>query len=366
MGKGNCNRIESVEDMENIRVSFIVPVYGVEKYLKICVDSILAFMDSNIEVILVDDGSPDQCPAICDEYADRDARVKVVHQKNAGVSAARNRGIVEAVGEWLYFVDSDDWIDAAEIEALAEEGEQYQADIVFADCIEEYEDGENRRVRLFSETFQTDEKAKIFQIQKAVLCHKYSPHFSKGADNAYPAPWSKLVRRSLVMENNIRFDPYVRGVYDDGIFTLEILESASRLIYTARTAYHYRILQSSIVHAFREDQIQRFTLNCEVIDKFAEAKGKDEDFRQAEYCRRIAYLSSFLTSYFFHPKHKGNRKDGYRELDGVLKRYPYAEALEKAEYRNLEGKHQYTLFCMRERFFFGLYLYTVMKRLIRK
>ena len=91
-------------------ISVIVPVYGVEAYLNQCIDSILAQTHKNLEIILVDDGSPDRCPTICDEYARKDSRVRVIHKKNGGLSDARNAGLEIATGEYIGFVDSDDWI----------------------------------------------------------------------------------------------------------------------------------------------------------------------------------------------------------------------------------------------------------------
>ena len=93
-------------------ISVIVPVYNVEPYLRKCVDSILAQSYSNLEVILVDDGSPDGCGAICDEYAAKDARVRVIHKPNGGVSDARNAGLDIMTGDYVAFVDSDDWVEA--------------------------------------------------------------------------------------------------------------------------------------------------------------------------------------------------------------------------------------------------------------
>ena len=112
-------------------ISVIVPVYNVEKYLNRCVDSILNQTYTNLEVILVDDGSPDSCPAICDEYAKKDKRVKVIHKANAGVSAARNDGIQLAQGEFVVFVDSDDWIDSTMYEKMLAKQQETNADLVF-------------------------------------------------------------------------------------------------------------------------------------------------------------------------------------------------------------------------------------------
>jgi len=99
-------------------ISFIVPVYNVEDYLHECVDSIIGQTCGDWELILIDDGSPDRCPQICDEYAAKDNRIKVIHQRNAGVAAARNAGLDAAQGEWIWFVDSDDWIVREAVEIL--------------------------------------------------------------------------------------------------------------------------------------------------------------------------------------------------------------------------------------------------------
>lgn len=92
-------------------ISIIIPVYKAEKYLHCCVDSVLAQSFTNFELILIDDGSPDNSGTICDEYAKQDRRIKVFHQENQGVSAARNLGIEQAKGEWIAFIDSDDWVE---------------------------------------------------------------------------------------------------------------------------------------------------------------------------------------------------------------------------------------------------------------
>lgn len=110
-------------------VSIIVPVYKVEPYLNKCVDSILAQTFTDFECILVDDGSPDSCGKICDEYVQKDSRVKVIHQENQGLSAARNSGLDMASGAWIVFVDSDDWIEPDAVEVLYRAALQNDADM---------------------------------------------------------------------------------------------------------------------------------------------------------------------------------------------------------------------------------------------
>ncbi|MBQ9737112.1 MAG: glycosyltransferase family 2 protein [Clostridia bacterium] len=111
-------------------VSVIVPIYKVEEYLENCVESIINQTYPNLEIILVDDGSPDNCPKICDEYAEKDERIKVIHKKNGGLSDARNAGIEVATGEFIYCVDSDDSIEDCAIEVAVEKAKELNADIV--------------------------------------------------------------------------------------------------------------------------------------------------------------------------------------------------------------------------------------------
>ena len=115
--------------MSNIMISVIVPVYKVEPYLHKCLDSILSQTYQNLEIILVDDGSPDRCGAICDEYAQKDPRVKVIHKENGGIATARNAGMRIAAGDYWMFVDSDDWLEADAISNLYQLLAEYNADL---------------------------------------------------------------------------------------------------------------------------------------------------------------------------------------------------------------------------------------------
>ena len=341
-------------------LSIVVPVYRVEKYLRRCMDSILQQKDVNLEVIAVDDGSPDGCPGILDGYAAADSRVKVIHQPNGGVSNARNTGIGHATGRWIYFADSDDWLAGSPLKEMVRQADAENLDILFVDCNEQYENGQSARLRLFSQSFVTEDRECIMAVQRSVLCHKMSPYFSPGADSAYPAPWSKLVRTALVKENGIRFDPYVGGVYDDGLFTLEILEKAKKIAYSGICAYNYRILTSSIVHSYKPGMVVKFEKNCERVDAFMQRYNKGEAFRDAEYARRVAYLSSFMPV-FFMPAEQGAAKEKKEEYRAVVSRSPWKEAIANARMDLLETKHKATLICMRTGLTAGLKLYSRLK-----
>ena len=133
--------------MKNERlISVIVPVYKVENYLNQCLESIVKQTYSNLEILLVDDGSPDRCPEICDEWARREKRVRAIHKQNGGLSDARNAGLALAQGELVMFVDSDDWIAPEMAEKMLEAMEREEADMVICQYIKALPDGKTKRV----------------------------------------------------------------------------------------------------------------------------------------------------------------------------------------------------------------------------
>lgn len=127
--------------MSSPKVSIVVPVYKVEEYIDRCLDSLLNQTLKDIEIILVDDGSPDNCPKICDEYAQKDARVRVVHKQNEGLGYARNSGMEVAVGEYIAFVDSDDFVDIRMFEELYDVARGNDSDVVYCNIYKYYNEG---------------------------------------------------------------------------------------------------------------------------------------------------------------------------------------------------------------------------------
>lgn len=199
-------------------VSIIVPVYNAEKYLSRCIDSIIKQTYSNLEVLLIDDGSSDKSGTICREYADIDNRIKVINQSNQGVSKARNRGLEEASGEFICFVDSDDWIDDTHIEGLV-------ASIAENDCIcEGYIRGNTQSIL----------KAKRVDLLK-IDGNDVAVFFVNGF--IHPC-WNKLFKKSIIEVNNIRF-PTDISISEDSLFCLEYLSCSHSIAFSERANYHY-------------------------------------------------------------------------------------------------------------------------------
>ena len=218
--------------MEPIAVSIIVPIYRTEAFLEQCIKSLLAQSLTNIEIILVDDGSPDGCGKICDAYALVDDRIKVCHQKNAGVGAARNHGLELASGEYIGFVDSDDWVSANMYEKLYQAGKANHCDVVSCNFAY-YRD--NGRESKFIEEKQTIPHEKVID-KSDFLEYIYLPTI-KG--RIFTALWNKIYAKSLLKENNIVFPSNI-PLREDYYFHMDIFTYAESMIHVGEIGYFYR------------------------------------------------------------------------------------------------------------------------------
>ena len=217
--------------------SVVIPIYNVEKFLNQCVDSVIAQSFRNIEIILVDDGSPDQCPQICDEYARNDCRVKVIHKKNGGLSDARNSGIDAARGQYLLFLDSDDyWDDLDALKKIYDVIVQYNyADLIMFQAKLLYPDGsmiadKGHFVNGFN--FMSSEEALQYLAEHGLLIG---------------SACSKVVRRTFLIENNLFFKVGIKS--EDIDWILRVANCMPKYLYTDQYFYIYRKGRSESITA---------------------------------------------------------------------------------------------------------------------
>jgi glycosyltransferase involved in cell wall biosynthesis len=206
-------------------ISIIVPVYKVEKYLRRCIDSILSQTFVNFECILIDDESPDDSGKICDEYAEKDSRIIVIHQKNAGVSAARNAGLDIAKGEWLGFVDSDDWCDPDMFQVLYDNAIKYNSDISI--CGYRIIDTSNK----IKTTIKCSRKIQILNKEEAI-----SGIFLLRCFGGYS--WNKLVKSDIFIQSKLRYDPKITYMQDVLLF-YELFKYIKKAVYLPMPYYNY-------------------------------------------------------------------------------------------------------------------------------
>lgn len=219
----------------NDLISVIVPVYKVENYLHSCVDSILNQTYSNLEIILVDDGSPDGCGQICDAYNQMDSRVKVIHQENAGVGVARNSGMKMASGEYIMFVDSDDWLAPDAIQTLYDRLIADSSAFAMGKHTDAYEDG-----RL--------NESSCAWMQDSVLSGAELLGRMDGRYNVPVAAWAKLYRREVLEQ--ILY-PRLKCAEDLWVFP-DIVDGCERISVVGKTIYYYFQRSDSLIHAKSE------------------------------------------------------------------------------------------------------------------
>ena len=247
-------------------ISVIVPVYKVEPYLRRCVDSILSQTFADFELILVDDGSPDNCGAICDEYAQKDSRVRVIHKENGGVSSARNAGLDIANGTYVTFCDSDDYYTVEWLENLLVAITSNQADVIVGNFkMMSSDEKELQSIQHEVATYQTES----FEGKKQYV---YSQLF--GNKNGWEV-WSRLFKMQIVKDKNVRFCESCGNYAEDLGFVLEYMLFANKVVSIEFSGYRYRVrpesMMQSSVGVYKFDNVSEVALHflhkCELVFK---------------------------------------------------------------------------------------------------
>ena len=214
--------------MENDLITIIVPVYKVEKYLAKCIENIINQSYANLEIILIDDGSPDNCGEMCDNYAREDKRIKVIHKENGGLSDARNRAIDITTGKYILLVDSDDYLEKNAVEYLSNVANKYNADIVIGQSNLVYEGKEGKKVKVYSDFTREDSQEEIYNAEQALEMMLYNSKFTNNALN-------KLYRTTLF--EDIRYP--VGKLYEDLATTYKLISKSEKIVLGKKITYNY-------------------------------------------------------------------------------------------------------------------------------
>jgi len=234
-----------------VRISVIVPVYNVKPYLARCVDSILRQTMADFELILVDDGSADGSGALCDAYV-RDGRVRVVHQENQGLGLARNTGLEYAKGEYVCFIDSDDYAGPELLACLAAAARRHQADVVIGGWTEVFADGRQKRCTYREAVFTTEEERR-----SCILGCVAAPPESREEVLWSVSAWAKLYRRDVIRRHGLRFVSERILISEDILFNLDFLRYSERVAVAEDASYCYCVNAGSLSKRYREDRFQR-------------------------------------------------------------------------------------------------------------
>ena len=327
-------------------ISVIVPVYEVaEEYFHKCVESILSQSYKDLQLVLVDDGARKPLPELCEEYAGRDERVLVLHQENKGASAARNAGLNACSGQYVTFVDSDDYIAENTLELAAEriEGDNLQVLLwgsykCYGSRLEKYMPYSDD-IRLFDK----DRKREL--MYKTLV--GYLPFYREPATRfGSGSCCSKLYDRSFLMENGLLYPEGIKRA-EDVNFNLRVFDRADRIGYMNRHLYYYRQLQDSATYSYREGGIEVFTSALGAIRDFLEETHKDGEFLQIYYMRCIFFFLESMDMDYFNPNNKKPLGKRLGEMRGALNEEPYREAVENIELKRLSMARRLPVLLMR-------------------
>ena len=253
---------------EKALISIIIPVYKVEKYLEKCIQSVINQTYENLQIILVDDGSPDNCGKICDEYAKKDHRIEVIHKSNGGLSDARNKGLEMAKGEYIGFVDSDDYIEADMYEVLYNLLKQYNADVSICN----FYTVSQGKISIKNADNGINEYNRI-EILKEILLDK----------NIQSYAWNKLYKKELFDE--IKYP--IGKKYEDIGTTFYLLEKCNKVVVTGKSEYYYINRQDSIVNNVTESTITDYMELIIQRYDYIEENIKELSSYNKDYLKRI-------------------------------------------------------------------------------
>lgn len=323
--------------------SIIIPVYKVRQdYFETCVESIRNQNFRDLEIILVDDGSPDDCGAICDRFGEMDARVKVIHQKNQGVSAARNAGIEAAQGEWIMFVDADDWVADGCYEKLATQVCNCDCDMLMFRLVRAYD---NQTVSL-TYPFEPNRVYDTSICEDKEELYRLAMRPPKLGNSVVYYSVDKVIRREFLNTKKLRY-PVGLPKSEDKVFFLQCFEKLRRLCFVDQAHYFYRINVDSVCNRYSDTadldrlQLARILLPiADRMDKELRALKDDNEYAVlANDCKRFLFgiVSDVFSLKFFHP----NCPYSKRERKVLAKKFigtePFNVCIQDVKYEQLSA-----------------------------
>ena len=313
--------------------SVIVPIYNVEKYIKKCIDSVLAQTFTDFELILVDDGSPDKCPIICDEYAKSDSRIKVIHKANGGLVSARQAGIKVATGEYVFNLDGDD---AMLPSALADANNiilETHADIVsfsYNTCI----NGEVGQI-----VFDLADEG--LYTKKEIEQKLYPKLLSdKNMEHIFYFLWGKAIRRKLVIGHQLNVNPAI-SLGEDLSCMVPCYLDAETVYMSRKSAYLYTIRNDSISTDFKTHQI------TQIADVIIGLRNLDTKKPQ-DFDAQIARYSCFMCFAILAAAAEGNHFSAIEKIRELVLNSLHKEEIEKAEFENITVKSRIAISLMKK------------------
>ena len=289
-------------------ISIIVPIYKVENFIRQCIDSIVAQTYKDLEIILVDDGSPDNCPKICDEYAKADKRVRVIHQPNGGLINARKSGLKAASGDYVCFVDGDDWIEPDMYEHIAESIESNTPDCIITQFYYSYTDKEIKSSYALNKPYY-NRNAIENEVFPSMLFTE--PYYSFGI---YPNCWTKVFKKVILEKHLMDVNERIR-LGEDIAFTFPCLMECQSISFIDKALYHYRINSESMTKKYDPKLCDIFYLPYETLMIKSEYLNVDLSDQLPYY---LLYLVNFLIRNETLVSHYNSQEQTVKVIERVI------------------------------------------------
>ena len=317
-------------------ISIIVPVYNVEKYLKKCIESIINQTYDNLEIILIDDGSTDKSGKICDEYRDKDKRIIVEHILNKGVSNARNTGLNIAKGNWVVFVDSDDWIETQFCEKLYKNAiENKNIDIICSGYKRVYTDKE--------EIINCDKEKIIYDSHQFLIK-------LLNVQNGYGFCHMKLIKKNCI--NNIRFNKDIK-VGEDALFNMQLTQKIKKVMILGEPLYNYRFNGNSVVRKYDDNYANNYLYAMEHTKRYLQHNYKNDQLIAKNFYNYVAYhILLIAVNYCFNKANKKNIFGQIKVLKDICDNEIFKQAIKNSNYKELSYTRKITSFTIKYKLLF--------------
>lgn len=342
---------------ERIKISIIVPIYNVEKYLEECVKSLVGQTYENIEIILVDDGSTDNSGKICDRLMEQDKRIFVFHKENGRTASARNLGVKKANGEYVLFIDPDDWFEKSTVEILVNKIKSTNADVLRFNYVKEYGNffQENQNCLIEEKIYQGEEFNQIIRKNLGLIGKelKNIEHFNFLASVCFGC-----YKKDLILNNDIEFTDIDKiGSFSDGLFNLQYLLNAKSFVYVDQCFYHYRKNNNgAYTKRSKKNFFEKNLVLFNELKKIVDENNLDIEFEKACY-NRIAYCVLELNLNVVKDIEMTVKK-GCRQIKAILKNEIIRKAIKRFDIKNLPLKWKIYYAFVKTRWALGIYLVT--------
>ena len=321
-------------------VTVVLPIYNVEQYLERCIKSVVNQTYENLEIILVDDGSPDHCPKICDEWAQKDNRIKVIHKSNAGLGLARNTGIENATGEYICFFDSDDYIALDTIEKAYNCITYYKAEIVLFGFCNVDSSGRTRKCTIpktSKDCYHGDE------VQNYILPNLIAPDPKTGEKtNLWMSAWACMYSMKVIERANWRFVSERKYISEDVYSLLSLYKCIKRVAVLSEALYFYCENSTSLTHVYRHDRYEKNKLCYDGCLEVCEKLKYGQDIKE-----RLAfqYMSNIIGALKLIVMENCSYKQRYQYLKEIVTDQHFQKIIHKMDIHreNLSRKILFTM-----------------------